>query len=144
MKRLLLVVIAFLGLSVVAKADGIGDQIKTSLLGQIQPIHQYTTHGDSRIALLDDVLQIGHFKGEYLGFAQVGPSTTVGSGDGRIEGYLIGGSFNWSPVIRSFVNLPSGWRFLNEQFIISSGYHYDTAMHKGTLSYLQFSVVVHL
>lgn len=120
----------------------IGDDLKTALLSQVQPITQFSSDGTSRVALLDDILQIGKYNGEYLGFAQVGPSTTVDSGDNRIEGYLLGGSFNWSPILRKLVSLPSGWKFLNEQFVISSGYHYDTAEHKPQFSYVQFSIVV--
>lgn len=140
MKKLLLM-IAFLLMSQVVKAD-LGEQFKTTLLSQVQPITQFDIHGKSKVALLDDVLQIGHFNNEYMSFAQIGPSTTVDSGNARIEGYLIGGSFNWSPIIKKFVPLPTGWQFLNSQFVISSGYHYNSGTHHGELSYLQFSIIV--
>lgn len=143
MKKML-VAAMFLLLPFQVRADMFGDQLKTALLSQVQPITQYMSNGESRISLLDDVFQIGHYKGSYLGFGQIGPSTTVDSGEGRIEGYVIGGSFNWSPILKKFFTLPAGWKFLNEQFIISSGYHYDTGLRKGTFSYLQLSVAVPL
>lgn len=141
MKKLLIVSLLLLGAAVV-KADVFGDQLKTSLLSQVQPVTQFGVDGKSRIALLDDILQIGHYNGDYLGFAQVGPNSTIDSGAQRIEGYLIGGSFNWRPILKTFIKLPDGWKFLNEQFIVSTGYHYNTGSRHGEFSYLQLSVVV--
>lgn len=133
--------IVLMSLVAVAKAD-IVSQFETALLSQVQPIHQLDVHGKEKIALLDDVLKIGRFNKDTIVFAQVGPTTTVDSSSNRVEGYLVGGSFNWSPFIKKFVTLPEGWQFLNSQFVISSGWHYNTGSRHGEFSYLQFSVIV--
>lgn len=115
MKKLLLAVVV-LFVSGVAKADGtIADQLLVSLTQHVVGMTEFTTEGKTKLEFIDGLVQVGHYKGDYVlaldgGFC----NSTVPDSSGKIamtvgiHAHVISAINSWgniNPALAQTLNL---------------------------------------
>lgn len=110
MKKLLIAV-ALLFLAVKSQA---ADQIVTTLLDHVTVCTQFSS-GETKLALLDSVIQVGKINGRSILDLQAGFSGDTAPDPEEPSGanFLVGAFFKVSSLIGDRLNLPEHWRFLN-------------------------------
>lgn len=115
-------------------ADALRDQIDATLLGHVETTTEFTTRGEARLQLLDTVILIGKFDGQYLAGIDLGflgdakPDTSQRTG----VNYTAGIKFHLAPIIRKKVTLAPEWDFLRA-LEINPRWSYDFTAHRGVL-----------
>lgn len=112
---LIITTLLLLGFVSMSKAEGIGDQITTTLTDHVSAHSQWTTKGEHRLALMDAVILIGKMDGSAIAQGRFG-FTAITNPDGGVErgsGYVADVYLNLSPFVRKYVKLAPHWTFLN-------------------------------
>ena len=138
-KLLVAVVLSVFGvLPSLADTTSLGEQITATLLDHVQTMAQFTTEGDTRLALLDSVVQVGKYNGSYIAGLQLGFSgeTAPDAGDPNGVNYLAGVQIRLDPLFRQEVTVPEHWSFLRA-LEFGPGFHYD---FRERHSFLNFQV----
>lgn len=99
-------------LFVVAPAEA--GMIEATLLDHVMTVTQFTS-GETKLALVDSVVQIGSKEGRSILDLQAGFSGNVKPEPDQVQAAnLVGGAFlKVSTLISGQVNFPSHWEFLN-------------------------------
>lgn len=107
MKKMLFVAVMLM--AGIAKAD----MVSLTLLEHVMPVTQFRS-GETRIALVDSIVQIGSYNGKSILDLQAGFNGDTKPEAGEVSGAnLIGGGFlKVSSLISSSVHYPERWRFL--------------------------------
>lgn len=110
MNKVLIGLVVMLGLSA---SVGAQDQITATLLDHVMTVTQF--HGtDTRIALVDSVIQLGSVKGKSIFDLQAGFSgdTNPEAGDPTGINYIAGGFLKVSSLLNTDSIYPEHWKFL--------------------------------
>lgn len=107
MKRMLIAII-MLGGSLRAE-----NLVTTTLLDHVGVVTQFKS-GETNLALVDSVVQIGSIKGKSILDLQAGFNTDVKPAPGEASGanLILGGFFKLSSLVGTKVNYPFQWEFL--------------------------------
>lgn len=110
MKKMILFLVAF-GVVSSLKAENL---ITTTLLDHVAIVTQFHS-GETRLALVDSVVQIGSVKGKSILDLQAGFSGETAPDAGEVTGanFIAGGFLKVSSLLGTKVNFPAHWRFLN-------------------------------
>jgi len=132
MKKLLFAV----ALLFVASARG-EDLITSTLLDHVMPVTQFKS-GETKLALMDSVIQIGSYDGRSILDLQAGFSGETKPEPGEASGMnlIAGGFLKLNSVVGDAVKFPPQWSFLNA-LEYGPAYNYD---FREKSSYLSFQV----
>lgn len=128
MRKLFFAVVVVSLLPSLAKAD-LKDQIKLTLIDNVQAVTQIDRKGDLRPALLDSVVLLGSKGGTPLGSIQVGFAGSQNPGANGSADLLVGAFVRVDPALKSKVNLPAHWEFL-KSLEFGPAVHYSTQEKK--------------
>lgn len=110
MKKLLLFVSLIL-VSPVVRAEE--DIIISTLLSHVMTVTQFQS-GQTNVALMDSVVQIGSINGHSILDLQAGFSGNVAPEPGEEKNFLLAGGFlKVSSLIKDKIHFPEQWQFLN-------------------------------
>lgn len=114
-----------------AKAEGLSDQFKASLVGDMAAVVGHTSHNENKAYLLTSLVQLGHHKGDYiLGFDFGG----VGSnGSGHLT---YGVHVHVTDLIVDYVPMNPTLSTFLKNIELSPRYSYDCDVNHGVLSYV--------
>lgn len=89
------------------------DLITSTLLDHIMPVTQIKS-GETKVALVDSVVQIGKIKGKSIFDIQAGISgdTKPETGEAQAVDFIAGGFLKVSSLIGDKVSFPEHWKFL--------------------------------
>lgn len=109
MKKMLLAIVLFAS-PVISHGE---DLITSTLLDHVMTVTQFQ-NGQTNLALIDSVVQIGKVNDHSLLDLQAGFSGDVAPEPGEEKNFLLaGGFFKVSSIIRGKVHYPEHWQFLN-------------------------------
>lgn len=123
--RSLFVAVGLLLIAAVCHANPFTEQVRATLLDHVS-LTALVQDGETDLALLDSVIQIGKHNGEYLLGLQAGFSGSVSPDPGAPSGagYLVGATLRLSPLVKGKVALSPQWEFLRA-LEYGPSYHYD-------------------
>jgi len=131
MKKIILAIITMLAISHPVKADPIGDQFKAALVNDMAAVYGHTSHNEDKVYFLTSLIQLGHFKNEYIVGFDFG---AVGSNNSGHLSY--GVHFHAVPFILTYVPMNPDLAGFLSHIEISPRYSYDEDVHHGVLSYI--------
>ena len=137
MKKTILVLIGCLFLMSPRWAmSALGDQIKTTLLDHVQTVTQISDNGETKIALLDSIVQALQYKGEYLLNGQFGFPQNVDPDAGQTGGadFIAGLFVRLNPLVNRLVHYPDHWVFL-QAIEHGPAWNYDFRTDENYFSY---------
>lgn len=131
MKKTLIAVITVLGLSCGAKAEGLSDQFKAALVNDVTAVYGHTSHNEDKAYFLTSLIQVGHYKGDYiLGFDFGG----VGSNN---SGHLTYGvHLHLTDILVDKVPMNPALATFLKNIELSPRYSYDADVNHGVLTYI--------
>jgi hypothetical protein len=106
----------------IAKAEPLGDIIKTTLLGRVSAVSQFR-NGGTKAAAVDSIILIGSYKGRSLIHIQGGFNKDTTTGENAT--FIYGVQVRFDPFINEKLNLPASWEFLRS-LEHGPAIHYDT------------------
>lgn len=111
MRKKMIVGLLFLLMASSAKADNL---IVATLLDHVMTVTQFKS-GETKLALMDSVVQIGSVNNESILDLQAGFSgeTKPEPGEASAANVVVGGFFKVSTLMKGKVNFPEQWKFLN-------------------------------
>lgn len=131
MKKILILAV-FMLMSIQVKAE---DIITSTLLDHVMTVTQFK-NGETKLALMDSVVQIGTLNGSSILDLQAGfnSETKPEPNDPAGINWVGGGFFKVSTLLKDKVHFPEHWKFLNS---IEHGvvYAYDFREKKDFLGY---------
>jgi hypothetical protein len=93
-----------------AKAEGLGDQIQTALLGRVSLVEQFGNHGSKRTAAVDNIISVGKFQGRTIIQGQGGLGKENSEG-GPVD-WIYGAQVRLDPFITPRLNISDAYTFL--------------------------------
>lgn len=129
MKKMLIALALLVGPRI-AFAD-VGDQFKAALVNDMAAVYGHTSHNEDKVYFLTSLVQVGHFKNDYIVGFDFG---AVGSNNSGHLSY--GVHFHAVPFILSYVPMNPDLAAFLSHVEISPRYSYDEDVHHGVLSYI--------
>lgn len=116
--------------STAANASPLSDHFSATLLDHVS-VTALVQSGETDVALLDSIIQIGKHNGEYLAGIQAGFSGSMNPEPGEVSGagYLVGITLRLNPLIKDKVDFPPQWEFLRA-LEFGPSYHRDLRDNK--------------
>jgi hypothetical protein len=110
MKKMFVIV----GVLLIANSLKAADLITTTLLDHVMPVTQVVSK-DTKMALVDSVIQIGSKNKRSIVDLQAGFSGEVKPEPGDVSGVnlIAGGFFKVNTLLSDVINYPDHWKFLN-------------------------------
>lgn len=131
MKKLMLLLFALL----VTGAIHADDQITSALLDHVATVTQFK-NGETKLALVDSVIQVGSIEGRSLFDFQLGfnGNTKPQAGEVSAANLVAGGYFKVSSLLWTKLVYPDQWKFL-KALEHGVAYQYDFRDHHGFVCY---------
>lgn len=109
------------------------DQILASLLQHVVGITEFTTHGQTKLEFIDGIIQVGHYKGDYIFAVDAG---FCNSTDPDAEGHLAktaGVHVHVFSALNNYLNFNPALAQTLSLLELTPRWSYDTDVHKGVL-----------
>lgn len=111
------------------------DMVVATLIDHVSPVTQIK-NGETKLALVDSVIQIGSYNGKSIFDLQAGFSGETAPQSGEVAGanLVVGGFFKVSSLMNGHVHFPEHWAFLKA---VEHGvaYTYDFREKRDYVSY---------
>lgn len=111
------------------------DMVAATLIDHVAPVTQFKS-GETKLAVVDSVIQVGSVNGKSLFDLQAGFSGETAPQSGEVTGanFIVGGFFKVSSLLNGHVKFPAHWDFLKA---VEHGvaYTYDLREKRDYVSY---------
>lgn len=133
MKKLMLLAVLVVGPLRPAHADVLSppDQLLLTLSQHVVGITEFTTHGQTKLEFIDGLIQLGHYKNDYiLAFDGGFCNNTEPDKNGRlattwgVHAHVLSG-------VNSYFNISPSMAMALEMLELTPRYSYDTDVHHG-------------
>lgn len=124
---------AFLLLPTLVHADpsSLSDQFKAALVNDMAAVVGHTSHNENKAYFLTSLIQVGHFRNEYILGADFGGVGSNGSGH-----LTYGLHWHIIPLILAYVPMNPDLAGFLSHVEITPRYSYDCDVNHGVLSYI--------